>query len=78
MKSKVSKSGNGVIGRARATSQRHAPERAEAASQKMRMSASQASPYPRDFQGYGGNPPDPHWPAGARVGGPLMLDVRTR
>ncbi len=23
--------------------------------------------YPRDLRGYGRNPPDPHWPGGARV-----------
>jgi putative urate catabolism protein len=24
-------------------------------------------PYPRDLTGYGRNPPDPHWPGGARI-----------
>jgi putative urate catabolism protein len=28
---------------------------------------SQATPYPRDLVGYGRNPPDPKWPAGAAV-----------
>lgn len=23
--------------------------------------------YPRDLVGYGGNPPHPHWPGGARI-----------
>src|SRR5258707_14719767 len=23
--------------------------------------------YPRDLRGYGRNPPDPHWPGGARI-----------
>src|ERR1700684_425668 len=23
--------------------------------------------YPRDLHGYGHNPPDPHWPGGARI-----------
>ena len=29
------------------------------------MNMNDASPYPRDFRGYGGNPPDPQWPGGA-------------
>src|SRR5262245_28677071 len=44
---------------------------------KIRMSVREASPYPRDFQGYGGNPPDPHWPAGARVAVSLVVNVET-
>ena len=31
------------------------------------MTVSAASRYPRDLAGYGGNPPDPRWPGGARV-----------
>src|SRR5262245_60844821 len=41
----------------------------------MRMSTGEGSPYPRDFQGYGGHPPDPQWPAGARVAVSLVVNV---
>jgi chitin deacetylase len=30
--------------------------------------------YPRDFTGHGPNPPDPHWPGGARVAVSLVLN----
>jgi allantoinase len=33
------------------------------------------TPYPRDFKGYGGNPPDPKWPGGARVAVSLVVNV---
>jgi peptidoglycan/xylan/chitin deacetylase (PgdA/CDA1 family) len=39
------------------------------------MNAHDASPYPRDFLGYGGNPPDPKWPADARVAVSLVVNV---
>src|SRR5262245_13699308 len=42
---------------------------------KMKMTASKTSPYPSDFQGYGGHPPDPQWPAGARVAVSLVVNV---
>jgi len=35
-----------------------------------------ASPYPRDFRGYGGNPPDPQWPGNARVAVSLVVNVK--
>ena len=31
------------------------------------MSRPEVSPYPRDFVGYGRNPPDPRWPGAARI-----------
>jgi len=31
-------------------------------------------PYPRDFEGYGPNPPDPRWPGGARVALSIVLN----
>jgi peptidoglycan/xylan/chitin deacetylase (PgdA/CDA1 family) len=34
-----------------------------------------SSPYPRDFIGYGENPPDPQWPGGARVAVSLVQNV---
>src|ERR1700733_790624 len=30
--------------------------------------------YPRDLRGYGRNPPDPRWPAGARVAVQFVLN----
>jgi len=39
------------------------------------MSVNDASPYPRDFRGYGGNPPDPKWPGSARVAVSLVVNV---
>ena len=30
--------------------------------------------YPRDLIGYGSNPPDPHWPGGARIAVSLVLN----
>ncbi len=39
------------------------------------MCADNTTPYPRDFRGYGGNPPDPKWPDGARVAVSLVLNV---
>lgn len=33
-----------------------------------------AKPYPRDLVGYGGNPPDPKWPGGARVAVNFVLN----
>ena len=34
-----------------------------------------AFPAPRDFYGYGGHPPDPRWPEGARVAVSIVLNV---
>jgi allantoinase len=31
-------------------------------------------PYPRDLIGYGSQPPDPHWPGGARIAVSLVLN----
>ncbi len=39
------------------------------------MSVNDASPYPRDFRGYGGNPPNPKWPGSARVAVSLVVNV---
>jgi len=39
------------------------------------MSTEDPTPYPRDFKGYGGNPPDPKWPGGARVAVSIVLNV---
>ena len=39
------------------------------------MNMNDASPYPRDFRGYGGNPPDPQWPGNARVAVSLVVNV---
>ena len=39
------------------------------------MNSEDTSPYARDFFGYGGNPPDPQWPADARVAISLVLNV---
>ncbi|MCH8113713.1 MAG: allantoinase PuuE [Proteobacteria bacterium] len=33
-----------------------------------------AEPYPRDLVGYGGNPPDPQWPGGARLALSFVLN----
>jgi putative urate catabolism protein len=33
-----------------------------------------AKPYPRDMVGYGGNPPDPRWPGGARLAVNFVLN----
>ena len=30
--------------------------------------------YPRDLRGYGANPPDPHWPGGARLALQIVLN----
>ncbi len=39
------------------------------------MIAENTTPYPRDFRGYGDNPPDPKWPGSARVAVSLVLNV---
>ena len=39
------------------------------------MCADNSTPYPRDFKGYAGMPPDPKWPDGARVAISLVLNV---
>lgn len=39
------------------------------------MKAFEESPYPRDFFGYGGSPPDVKWPGDARVAVSLVLNV---
>ncbi len=39
------------------------------------MNTEDPTPYPRDFKGYGGNPPDPKWPDGARVAVSIVLNV---
>ena len=31
-------------------------------------------PYPRDMVGYGGEPPDPKWPSGARLAVNFVLN----
>ncbi len=31
--------------------------------------------YPRDFVGYGANPPDPHWPGGARLAVNFVVNI---
>jgi putative urate catabolism protein len=33
-----------------------------------------SEPYPRDLVGYGANPPDPHWPGGARIAVQFVLN----
>lgn len=39
------------------------------------MSGNDASPYRRDFRGYGEKPPDPKWPDNARVAVSLVVNV---
>ena len=39
------------------------------------MNVNDLAPYPRDFRGYGGNPPDPEWPGNARVAVSLVVNV---
>ena len=39
------------------------------------MNTEDPTPYPRDFKGYGGDPPDPRWPDGARVAVSIVLNV---
>ena len=33
------------------------------------------TPYPRDLVGYGGKPPDPKWPNGARLALNFVLNI---
>ena len=39
------------------------------------MAKERLTSYPRDFKGYGANPPDPKWPGSARVAISLVLNV---
>ena len=39
------------------------------------MNENDISPYPRDFRGYGGDPPDPQWPHNGRVAVSLVINV---
>jgi peptidoglycan/xylan/chitin deacetylase (PgdA/CDA1 family) len=39
------------------------------------MKTNDASAYPRDFQGYGDQPPDPNWPGNARVAVSIVINV---
>lgn len=39
------------------------------------MPTDNPTPYPRDFFGYGDNPPDPQWPGQARVAVSIVLNV---
>ena len=42
-------------------------KRLDRASARGRRRSPGAAGPPRDFKGYGRNPPDPHWPGGARI-----------
>lgn len=39
------------------------------------MTSSNRSVYPRDLRGYGANPPQPHWPEGAKVAVSFVINV---
>ncbi|MGH6934341.1 MAG: hypothetical protein ACREEE_18145, partial [Dongiaceae bacterium] len=49
--------------------EKHASLAAEETARRMtkKPRAAQETPYPRDMVGYGGHPPNPQWPAGARI-----------